>query len=339
MPGSATSTSSPATGGGWPTSMSASSAACSFRRSATSAAPVLEAGTGVAGATIRGAHLRLPGLGETGPTLEIFQYGTGPEAPGTAINRPGFGHIAFAVPDVAAARETVLAEGGGVVGEVVTTGTSDGRRVTWTYVTDPEGNILELQSWSEPGHRMTMPLPPGSRPGRERRQDFARVEREKPASRPRQSIESAARFARRVRHEEDEMTAGLVAEFQCEAPLERPGRRRYASRPRPELATVRSRPRISASQARRSPWIGSGTSVRQRRDGWSRARNRSRSASCARSRIGSPGRVGSDGEVEPDARRTRRRRLQSTTTRSTRRARIRPILDLRDARSPPPTSR
>jgi predicted enzyme related to lactoylglutathione lyase len=112
--------------------------------------PVLEAGTGVAGATIRGAHLRLPGLGETGPTLEIFQYGTGPESPGTAINRPGFGHLAFAVPDVAAARETVLAEGGGVVGEVVTTGTSDGRRVTWTYLTDPEGNILELQSWSEP---------------------------------------------------------------------------------------------------------------------------------------------------------------------------------------------
>jgi predicted enzyme related to lactoylglutathione lyase len=112
--------------------------------------PVLEAGTGVIGATIRGAHLRLPGLGDTGPTLEIFQYGTGPEAPGTAINRPGFGHLAFAVPDVAAARETVLAEGGGVVGEVVTTGTSDGRRVTWTYLTDPEGNIIELQSWSEP---------------------------------------------------------------------------------------------------------------------------------------------------------------------------------------------
>jgi hypothetical protein len=24
----------------------------------------------------------------------------------------------------------------------------DGRHVTWTYVTDPEGNIVELQSWS-----------------------------------------------------------------------------------------------------------------------------------------------------------------------------------------------
>src|SRR6185436_9992827 len=43
--------------------------------------PVLEAGTGVPGATIRGAHLRLPGLGENGPTLEIFQYGAEPERP------------------------------------------------------------------------------------------------------------------------------------------------------------------------------------------------------------------------------------------------------------------
>jgi predicted enzyme related to lactoylglutathione lyase len=110
--------------------------------------PVLEAGTGVPGATIRGAHLRLPGLGDSGPTLEIFQYGTGPERFATAIHRPGLGHIAFAVPDVAIARETVLAAGGGIVGEVVTTGTSDGRRVTWAYVTDPEGNIIELQAWS-----------------------------------------------------------------------------------------------------------------------------------------------------------------------------------------------
>ena len=111
--------------------------------------PVLEAGTGVPGATIHGAHLRLPGLGPDGPTLEIFEYGSGPERPPTAVNRPGLGHIAFAIPDVAAARDPVLAAGGGVVGEVVTTGTSDGRRVTWTYMTDPEGNVLELQAWSD----------------------------------------------------------------------------------------------------------------------------------------------------------------------------------------------
>jgi catechol-2,3-dioxygenase len=31
---------------------------------------------------------------------------------------------------------------------MITSSTADGRRVTWVYVTDPEGNIIELQSWS-----------------------------------------------------------------------------------------------------------------------------------------------------------------------------------------------
>ena len=55
--------------------------------------PDLAAGTGVPDAALRGAHLRLPGLGlgETGPTLEIYQYTDEPEAPPPAVNRPGFG--------------------------------------------------------------------------------------------------------------------------------------------------------------------------------------------------------------------------------------------------------
>ncbi len=43
----------------------------------------------------------------------------------------------------------MLAEGGRAIGDIVTLGTSDGRFVTFVYVTDPEGNGLELQSWSE----------------------------------------------------------------------------------------------------------------------------------------------------------------------------------------------
>jgi catechol-2,3-dioxygenase len=43
----------------------------------------------------------------------------------------------------------VLAAGGGAVGEIVTLQAADGRYVTWTYLTDPEGNIIELQSWSD----------------------------------------------------------------------------------------------------------------------------------------------------------------------------------------------
>jgi predicted enzyme related to lactoylglutathione lyase len=112
------------------------------------AGPDLERGTGVPGATVRGIHLRLPGYGRDGPTLEIYTYGTNLEADGRQVNRPGWAHIAFVVPDVADARRAVLDAGGGGVGEIVTLQTADGRRVTWCYTTDPEGNAVELQSWS-----------------------------------------------------------------------------------------------------------------------------------------------------------------------------------------------
>ncbi len=109
----------------------------------------LDAGTGLHGAHVTGAHLLLPGYGGDGPTLEIYNYNTLQPRPATAVNRPGYGHIAFGVDDVPAARQTVLDAGGGAVGQVVTLTTAIGSKVTWCYVTDPEGNVIELQSWSK----------------------------------------------------------------------------------------------------------------------------------------------------------------------------------------------
>ncbi len=106
----------------------------------------MERGTGVPAAHIRGIHIRLPGYGENGPTLEIFSYQCFAEAGVKAINRPGFGHIAFQVNDVAQARDLVLANGGKPVGEIISTPITPARSVTWCYLTDPEGNILELQA-------------------------------------------------------------------------------------------------------------------------------------------------------------------------------------------------
>jgi predicted enzyme related to lactoylglutathione lyase len=110
--------------------------------------PEVAAATGVTDAAFQGMHLRLPGGGPSGPTLEIFQYEPSIDGQPTAANRPGFGHVAFAVPDVPAALDAFVANGGGMVGKVITTRTADGRSVTWVYATDPEGNIVELQAWS-----------------------------------------------------------------------------------------------------------------------------------------------------------------------------------------------
>ena len=109
----------------------------------------LEAATGVPQARIRGLHLRLPGYGDGGPTLEIFQYNRQVDQSKPAANRPGFAHIAFAVDDVAAARDAVLAAGGGVVGELVSVEIPGAGQIVFAYVTDPEGNIIELQRWSD----------------------------------------------------------------------------------------------------------------------------------------------------------------------------------------------
>ncbi len=106
----------------------------------------LERGTSLPGAHLRGAHIRLPGYADSSPTLEIFRYDTLAEEGKKSVNRPGFAHIAFWVEDVPQARQMVLQNGGSAVGEIVTTLVGNTRRITWCYMADPEGNIIELQT-------------------------------------------------------------------------------------------------------------------------------------------------------------------------------------------------
>ncbi|MHC4380046.1 MAG: VOC family protein [Planctomycetota bacterium] len=108
----------------------------------------LEDGTGVKDAHLVGMHLLLPGCGDDGPTLEIFQYAKNAERPATAANREGYGHIAFEVEDVRAAYAEVLAAGGSEIAQVVEHEVPGVGLLTVTYVADPEGNIVELQSWN-----------------------------------------------------------------------------------------------------------------------------------------------------------------------------------------------
>lgn len=112
----------------------------------------LDQATGVAGAEIEGVHLRLPGYGDGGPTLEVFQYGqAAPSDRNRAakpVDRPGWAHIAFAVDDVPAAVAAVREAGGALVGEVVSVEVAGVGALVFAYATDPEGNVIELQRWA-----------------------------------------------------------------------------------------------------------------------------------------------------------------------------------------------
>jgi predicted enzyme related to lactoylglutathione lyase len=107
----------------------------------------LEKGTGVVGAKFSGVHLMLPGYGNNGPTLEIYQYSKNEAKPDPAANREGFGHVAFEVADVGEALTEIRKHGGGALGHVTSREVKGVGVLTFVYATDPEGNIVELQSW------------------------------------------------------------------------------------------------------------------------------------------------------------------------------------------------
>lgn len=103
--------------------------------------------TGLNGAHITGEHLLLPGHGEDHPTLEIFSYDERKECLPSEINRPGIAHIAFEVDDVETTLSEIIHAGGSSVGELVTADYPNSMEAIFVYARDPEGNILELQSW------------------------------------------------------------------------------------------------------------------------------------------------------------------------------------------------
>jgi predicted enzyme related to lactoylglutathione lyase len=99
-------------------------------------------------AHLTGVHLRLPGYGDDGPTLEIFSYDQLIERDLPAANQCGFAHIAFAVDDVDQALRAAIAAGGSAVGNITTTKLEGVGMLRVVYARDPEGNIVELQKWS-----------------------------------------------------------------------------------------------------------------------------------------------------------------------------------------------
>ncbi len=109
----------------------------------------LSKGTGVKHASLEGVQLRLPGIADEGPTLEIYSYKFMEEKLPSVANRKGFGHIAFQVDDVDQKVKKVIANGGSMVGEIVVKDVHGVGELTFVYCADPEENIIEIQSWGK----------------------------------------------------------------------------------------------------------------------------------------------------------------------------------------------
>lgn len=107
-----------------------------------------EEAVAVPGARVRGIHLTLPGSAPDGPTLEIFEYEPLESVEPPTANRSGFGHIAFAVEDVGRMHRRVIDAGGKALGKIVSKSLAGSGVITFAYLRDPEGNILEIQRWT-----------------------------------------------------------------------------------------------------------------------------------------------------------------------------------------------
>lgn len=105
----------------------------------------LSKGTAVPKAALKGVHLILPGYGDDGPTIEVFQYEQNiPREGEPQANREGFTHIAFAVDDVSLHLRKMIDHGGSALGEIVKKDFPVGL-LEFVYAADPEGNIVEIQ--------------------------------------------------------------------------------------------------------------------------------------------------------------------------------------------------
>jgi predicted enzyme related to lactoylglutathione lyase len=108
----------------------------------------LDRATGLTLAKLQGVHLVLPGHGEKGPTLEIFTYEDMVMQELIMAHHTGFTHLAFEVEDVEKILRKALTKGGRSLGQVTQKEVEGVGLLTFVYFRDPEGNIIEIQSWS-----------------------------------------------------------------------------------------------------------------------------------------------------------------------------------------------
>lgn len=109
----------------------------------------LDKATGLKDARLSGVHLLLPGHGENGPTLEIFTYEDTRESGPIMANFTGFTHIAFEVENVEKTLSAALENDAQLLGTIIEKIIDNVGILKFVYFRDPEGNIIEIQSWAK----------------------------------------------------------------------------------------------------------------------------------------------------------------------------------------------
>ena len=108
----------------------------------------LDRATGLKGARLEGVHLVLPGHGANGPTLEIFTYQSMEDREPVMANHIGLTHLAFEVDDFDDVYQAALKHGANELGRPTQKVIDGVGTLHFVYLRDPEGNIIEIQSWA-----------------------------------------------------------------------------------------------------------------------------------------------------------------------------------------------
>ena len=105
---------------------------------------IMARGMGLDEAEVRAIWLQLPGQGEDGAFLELFEYESAVERPKPFANRIGYNHIAFEVHDLDEAVDSALKVGGTRLGDIVNFEWTEGKFIKYVFIRDPEENIVQL---------------------------------------------------------------------------------------------------------------------------------------------------------------------------------------------------
>ena len=105
--------------------------------------PHIDALTNMPGLRVQGRHLRVPGHGPNGPTIEIFTCSENGEDYPRSLNRPGFAHLAFEVDDIESEILRLKKEGFNVLDETPKKG-ADNKLICFVHPKSTKHVLIEL---------------------------------------------------------------------------------------------------------------------------------------------------------------------------------------------------